>query len=769
MPIPSLSNAPMRLTRLLGALALVAGVFTVASLGVAATAASAASAGPSCAVSWAKPVSGNWTTAKDWTGGKVPGDVNVCITVAGTYTVTLSTSEDVASLTVGTTTGAETLVMTGSNGNTTTLSMDNGGSTNTGGVVVLEATKGNGSSDLSGGVFTNKGQLNTLPTGGGNRTISTDVVNHGTLDLTATSTTYDASTFNNVSGGITVGAGDNLTFSGTTVDEDNGTTSGPAPLIVGGSLTSTGDGASSFILQGSCTLGGSLAAGQTVTVEGGGGQSADASLKANYTNSGSLILTSTDASDNATLSGGGFSFTNDGTLSTEQGSGGIRYLESDIVNDGTITLNAVTNIFDEGNNVINASGSITVGAGDQLDLGGGTFTQEAGTVSGPAPSIEGTLDVTGTGAASFDLEGAPTLEGNTVAGQTLTVLSNAANANTELQVSGNVTNGGTMVFDDSNAATGSWTDVSGSGTLTNTGTISTVQDAGGVRYFEIDVVNEGTMTLDAVTNNFDEGNSIANTSGSLTVGAGDQLLTSGTFTQGAGTVSGPAPVIPATLDVTGTGAGSFVLVGSPTLEGNTAAGQTVTVLSNAANANTELQISGNVTNGGTLVFDNSDPTSGSWTDVTGSGVLTNTGTISTLQDAGGTRYFEVNVTNSGSMTLNAKTNSFDEGNTLINNGTLTLAAGSSLNSSGTVKLNASGTLALGISTSPAAFSTLTGGTVTLGGTLDVSTVGHPLAGKVYKVITATTSKKGTFASENFTGGTSYTVTYKATTVSLTAG
>jgi len=61
-----------------------------------------------CTDSWAKPVSGLWTTAEDWSTGKVPSSSdNVCITTPGTYTVTVNGAE-VNSLTLGATSGAET-------------------------------------------------------------------------------------------------------------------------------------------------------------------------------------------------------------------------------------------------------------------------------------------------------------------------------------------------------------------------------------------------------------------------------------------------------------------------------------------------------------------------------------------------------------------------------------------------------------------------------------------------------------------------------------
>src|ERR1019366_2952177 len=65
----------------------------MASASVAsASVASASVASATCADSWRAPVSGAWSDAADWTAG-VPGEgapTAVCITVPGTYTVTLA-------------------------------------------------------------------------------------------------------------------------------------------------------------------------------------------------------------------------------------------------------------------------------------------------------------------------------------------------------------------------------------------------------------------------------------------------------------------------------------------------------------------------------------------------------------------------------------------------------------------------------------------------------------------------------------------------------
>ena len=78
-----------------------------------------ARASVACADSWAAPVSGSWTDPSMWTDG-VPGSGLACITVAGSYTVTLTPGVDIfvdqLLLGDGTASGTETLAFTGCRG-----------------------------------------------------------------------------------------------------------------------------------------------------------------------------------------------------------------------------------------------------------------------------------------------------------------------------------------------------------------------------------------------------------------------------------------------------------------------------------------------------------------------------------------------------------------------------------------------------------------------------------------------------------------------------
>ncbi len=103
------------------------------------------------AISWKSGVSGNWTTAADWTPGQVPGvNDDVTIADAGTYTVTLTGSQKAHSVTLNAS-GAK-LTDTGTLTLGTTLALDAGTFTlGSGGVLA------GGTVDMLGGSFVASG------------------------------------------------------------------------------------------------------------------------------------------------------------------------------------------------------------------------------------------------------------------------------------------------------------------------------------------------------------------------------------------------------------------------------------------------------------------------------------------------------------------------------------------------------------------------------------------------------------------------------------
>src|SRR3954468_1571240 len=74
-----------------------------------------------CAKSWATAVDGNWSDGAKWSPAGVPtSSDNVCITVDGTYTIASELTASAASLTLGGSTGTQSLNVQGhgNSGNT---------------------------------------------------------------------------------------------------------------------------------------------------------------------------------------------------------------------------------------------------------------------------------------------------------------------------------------------------------------------------------------------------------------------------------------------------------------------------------------------------------------------------------------------------------------------------------------------------------------------------------------------------------------------------
>ena len=174
--------------------ALTAGVVLVPTTSALAARTSANLTAPACTDSWRAPVSGAWSDAADWTNG-IPSEgspVATCITVAGTYTVTLApwsigTADPnhqlaaITSLTLGAASGPgkQTLVVLGQSSpndsneqvNTTSLSTTAPSLITAHGRLVLSSTDGGekakavpygGDAVVSGGPFTNYGGVTMM-------------------------------------------------------------------------------------------------------------------------------------------------------------------------------------------------------------------------------------------------------------------------------------------------------------------------------------------------------------------------------------------------------------------------------------------------------------------------------------------------------------------------------------------------------------------------------------------------------------------------------
>jgi hypothetical protein len=137
-------------------------------------------------ISWSNASGGNWSVGSNWTGGSVPGTADTAIiSMDGTYTVTLDGDTTVAALTLGGSTGTQTLSLS-------SKSLTVGGNFGINSNGVLSSS----SSTIGGaGTIGNSGTINLTVT-----TINNDLDNAGLItiqggcNLSGTITTQTSST-----------------------------------------------------------------------------------------------------------------------------------------------------------------------------------------------------------------------------------------------------------------------------------------------------------------------------------------------------------------------------------------------------------------------------------------------------------------------------------------------------------------------------------------------------------------------------------------------
>ena len=781
-----------------------------------------------CTDDWVSPVSGNWNTASAWSTGAVPGGSDeACIIAPGRYTVTMNNNDTVNSLIVGGATGAQTLDVQAAGPGTVQLTTTSGIAIHKTGVFSLDSLDADNYSMVNGGTITNDGTLSTVQGAGSTRYLRASIVNNadGTLLIGGADTRFDQSNTLTNNGTFTVSPGASLSIAcnGTTVvnqaagtvtnngtlymdcgswNQSGGTLTGNPVVLQAVTLTdSAGTGA--LTLQCTNTLAGTVPSGQTVTVLANGCGSAQTNLSGTVTNDGTLSLDSLGGSISAMINGG--TLVNDGTFSTVQDAGSTRYLRSNITNNGTVSIGSASTVFDQTYTLTNnGTFGVSAGAGLSISCNGGTvFDQTAGTVTnngslymdcGSWNQSGGTLtgnpvvlqavtltDSAGTGALT--LQCTNTLAGTVPSGQTVTVLGNGC-GNAQANLSGTVTNDGTLILDSADPT--QWSMING-GTLVNDGTFSTLQDAGETRYLRSNITNNGTVSIGSADTRADQTYTLTNngtfgvsagaglsiscnggtvfdqTAGTVTNG-GSLYMNCGSWDQAGGTLTGNPVVLQAVTLTDSAGTGAFTLQCTNTLAGTVPSGQTVTVLANGC-GNAATNLSGTVTNAGTLSLDSLDADAYSLLgQAGGGGSLTNNGTLSIVAGNGNIRYLRASITNGthGKMNVTAGDTRMDSGNILTNNGKVSIMNGGHIAFSAGSTYGMASTATLGVTVVAASgvgFG-LSGPGITVAGALAVTAVGAPTSGQSFPVIT--TSVTGTFAS--VTAG--YTASY-ASGVSVT--
>ncbi len=667
---------------------------------------------------WMNTAGGLWSNAANWSAGLPTSTSDVCITTAGSgnYTVMLTGSVTVKSLTLGSGSAGTTQTLavqgTAASGNAS-LDLTNASSIAVGGDLVLDNQAGSNYALLEGATLTNGGTLQSQSEGATNNYLrasltdtsgssftvasgellqdqNTTITNGGTLDvstggalldldssgdkLTNTSSVTDHGTIT-LSGGATYGQ------SGT------GAETGNAVNISGGTLND-GGAAGAFHLLGGCTLAGTIPASQTVSVLGNasGGDATTTLQAGGVTNDGTLVLDNASGSNYALLEGA--TLTNDGTLQSQVEGSTNNYLRANVTNDtGAHVVVASGELLQDQNTATVNDGTLTIDTGGAgglaglLDLdssgdtltnngtitetgtialsGGSSFTQAASSQQTGNPVVvtgSALTDSATAGTGTFNLLGGSKLTGTIPSTETVTILGNAAggDATTTLQGSG-VTNDGTLVLDN---ATGSNYALLQGATLTNDGTLQS--------------------QVEGTTNNYLRANVTNDTGAHVVVASGELLQDQNTATVNDGTL---------TIDTGGAGglAGLLDLDSSgDTLTNNGTITETGTIALSGGSSFTQAassQQTGNpVVVTGSALTDSATAGTGTFNLLGGSkltGTIPSTETVTILGNAAGgdatTTLQGSGVTNDGTLVLDNATGSnyaLLQGATLTNDGTL---------------------------------------------------------------------------------------------------
>jgi hypothetical protein len=495
---------------------------------------------------------------------------------------------------------------------------------------------------------------------------------------------------------------------------------------------------------------------------------------------GVLAMTSSDGSNYSMVNGSGsLTIARGGTLRTI-GSGNARYIRVNVTNQagGTIDIGAAISNMDNGTTTTN-NGTVTVESGGHLYLENGTvFAMNGGSETGnPVELLGGVLnDSAGTGGFTFESGSTGDLTGTIPAGQTVSFEGNATDGNTSDDLSGTVTDDGTLALTSPDG--GGYpilqpaTDTS-SLTIGSGGVLETVQGGGNARYIRVNVTNQagGTIDIGAADSLMDQGNSVTN-NGTVTVQSGGHLYLEGgsSFSMDGGSETGnPVELLGGTLnDSAGTGGFTFETSNGNTLAGTIPAGQTVSVDGNETWGNAGASLSGTVTDDGTL--DLTSPDGGGFALIQGSPLtVASGGLFETTGTDGQTRYIRVNVTNEagGTVDLQSPGGLADQGTTFTNSGTFAFADGGDLSlTGGSTFTQTSGGVFDPTVDATTGVSGLSGGTYTLAGELEVTTVGTPTVGNTYQPISGASSVSGTFSMLSF-GPHAYAVSYPGTAVTVT--
>jgi hypothetical protein len=577
---------------------------------------------------------------------------------------------------------------------------------------------------------------------------------------TATSGNWDTAA--NWSTGVVPGSADVacITVAGTytvTYQPSGGTETVDA-LVVGSGVATNQE---TLVIQGTC--------GDNVTlVTSNTSSGTDTDLIAS---TGHVSLTTTGCGNSSTLSVGS-TLVNQGTLSTDVGSGGTRTISGGVTNRGTVNVNESvaynTGTWDNagalnlatgesltvstspatftddtsGSVVSTGTGQLVIGPGNTYNQGNGTTGGgEPVFLNGPATGGAIALHYTGTGASTIVAQGgAGTVDGSIASGQTLDV-QGACAVNAQETVDQSETSAGVVNLTSTGCGNSAALVVTSGDTFTNQsgGTLETTAGATGARTITGNVTNHGTADINQSTA-FDSGT--WDNTGALNLATGETLTVStspsiftddtggsvvstgtgqlvvgasNTYNQGNGTtsgepvlLSGPASGGGIALHYTGTGASTIVAQGGAGTVDGSIVGGQTLSVQGTCSINALETVDHNETNAGTIHVTSTSCGNNSELAVTSGDTFTN--------EAAG--IVDVDPGSGGARTI--------AGN-VTNKGTANVAAnatwtGGTWTNSGAFNL-ATGVTASVPNTTPSTFNNTTGGVVAATGTGQLNLAG----------------------------------------------
>ncbi|MBS0660590.1 MAG: FecR domain-containing protein [Verrucomicrobia bacterium] len=488
-----------------------------------------------------------------------------------------------------------------------TISVGTGSTLNLGGTFsgnALGTINNSGGTVNITGAFNNTGLTTTLPASAGTFTLNGGTITGGTLNVAPSSGAAGLAltgSSNNILSGVRV-VGDLTLGSASTLRLNSGST-------FQGNVTLGGANASVSVEQ-TATFAGPLTlnlGATSVTFGVGGG---------NTLTLGSAVTARGFGALGGTIFGGGTnSLVNQGTIAADVGSSTLLINPNGTLtntgtlqasNGGVLTLNTAWN---------NAGGTISIGAGSVVNLGG-TFTGTAlGTInnSGGTVNITGAFNNTGLTTTLPASAGTFTLSSGTITGGTLNVGGSAAalsfNSSSTNQLSGVAVVGNLSLPTSSTVRLNSGASITGTVDLPGSATVSYEQTA---------TVSNATFNLNGSSN-------------SIGIGGGNTLtLAATTFVRGAGQFG---------LAIFGGGTNQLVNQGTLTAD---VAGLALTVNPNGAFTNSGTI---NVLNGGIFTLAGGAASTSPGSIVVTNGTLNLNRTINVASLTGGTATIGIQVAN----------------------------------------------------------------------------------------------------------------------------